>query len=363
MPFDCHTITLLVEKDSIGADPSFNHPCCFRLKMAMFFSLTRIRPRYVVSRRSLSSPSNKRVETTYNDAGTIAHVQLNRPDKMNALDLAMFHAIRDAAVALQQDCQKQQHHRLRAVIVSGKGRAFCTGLDVGSMMNTRVRQTSRELLAKPNDASSNLAQDVAYQWRQLPVPVICALHGMCFGGGLQIALGADMRYASPDCRLAIMEAKVSVVNEIDYRGYATAHLIIIMCAQWGLIPDMTATVTLRELVRLDIAKELTMTGRILSAQEALEYGLVTRVVDDPLQEAQNMAELIVQQSPDAVAWTKKLYQSTWVAATERECLKLETDAQTKLMASWNQMVKAASNFGWSLPYRKRTAPSEDDGAK
>ena len=133
--------------------------------------------------------------------------------------------------------------------------------------------------------------------------------------------------------------------------------------QWGLIPDMTATVTLRELMRIDIAKELTMTGRILSAQEAMEYGLVTRVVDDPLQEAQNMAELIVQQSPDAVGWTKKMYQSTWLATTERECLRIETDAQTRLMASWNQMVKAASNFGWTLPYRKRNVPETKDDEK
>ena len=126
---------------------------------------------------------------------------------------------------------------------------------------------------------------------------------------------------------------------------------------------MTATVTLRELMRIDIAKELTMTGRILSAQEAMEYGLVTRVVDDPLQEAQNMAELIVKQSPDAVGWTKKMYQSTWVATTERECLRIETEAQTRLMASWNQMVKAASNFGWTLPYRNRNVPETNDDEK
>ncbi|GKY98807.1 hypothetical protein MPSEU_000836800 [Mayamaea pseudoterrestris] len=288
----------------------------------------------VLSRYSSTSLSPPRVETTFNDAGTIAHVQLNRPDKRNALDLSMFHAIRDAANALKTE--SLQNKKLRAVILSGKGKAFCTGLDIGSMMNLNVMQTSKELLQKPNDAVANLAQDVAYIWRDLPVPVICSLHGMCFGGGMQIALGADMRYASPDCKLAIMEAK------------------------WGLIPDMTATVTLRELVRIDIAKELTMTGRILSAQEAMEYGLVTRVVDDPLQEAQNMAELIVQQSADAVAATKRMYQRTWVSATERECLKAETVEQTKLMASWNQMVKAASNFGWSLPYRKRKdAPSDD----
>jgi enoyl-CoA hydratase/carnithine racemase len=161
----------------------------------------------IISRCFSNSPS--RVETTFNEVGTIAHVQLNRPDKMNALDLAMFHAIKDAANALKADTS--QNKRLRAVILSGKGRAFCTGLDVGSMMNTRVMQTSKELMKKENDSASNLAQDVAYIWRDLPVPVICSLHGMCYGGGMQIALGADLRYASPDCKLAIMEAKVSIL--------------------------------------------------------------------------------------------------------------------------------------------------------
>jgi enoyl-CoA hydratase/carnithine racemase len=121
---------------------------------------------------------------------------------------------------------------------------------------------------------------------------------------------------------------------------------------------MTATVTLRELMRIDIAKELTMTGRVLSAQEAMDYGLVTRVVDDPLQEAQNMAHRIVKQSPDAVGWTKKMYQTTWTAS-ERECLRVETEAQGKLMASWNQIAKAASNFGWNLPFRKRDTSSDN----
>jgi enoyl-CoA hydratase/carnithine racemase len=115
---------------------------------------------------------------------------------------------------------------------------------------------------------------------------------------------------------------------------------------------MTATVTLRELMRIDIAKELTMTGRILNAHEGMDYGLVTRVVDDPLKEAQSMAELIVEQSPDAVNYTKKMYQMTWVATTEKECLRVETEVQTKLMASWNQIAKSVRNFGWNVPYRR-----------
>ena len=151
---------------------------------------------------SSSDTKSNRVETTFNSSGTIAHVQLNRPDKLNALDLPMFYAIREAAQSLQDN------NNLRVIVLSGKGRAFCTGLDVPSLLNTKILQTSQQLLHKDMHTISNLAQDVAYIWRKLNVPVICALHGMCYGGGMQIALGADMRYASVDCKLAIMEAKV-----------------------------------------------------------------------------------------------------------------------------------------------------------
>lgn len=175
----------------------------------------------------------------------IFHVQLNRPDKMNALDLGMFQELSALALSLKEN------KSIRVVILSGKGRAFCTGLDVKSMVPNL--SASSKLLDKPAATEhSNMAQDAAYLWRQLPVPVIACLHGMVFGGGLQIALGADFRIATPDCKMSIMEAK------------------------WGIIPDMSAAVTLRELVRMDVAKELTMTGRIFPASEGLGYGLVTR---------------------------------------------------------------------------------------
>lgn len=175
----------------------------------------------------------------------IYHVQLNRPEKMNALSVDMFETITSTAVSLKENKD------IRAVILSGNGKAFCTGLDVKSV---GLNPTNfPKLLAKPGRTQhSNLAQDVAYMWRQLPFPVIASLHGMCFGGGLQIAMGADFRISTPDCQLSVMEAK------------------------WGLIPDMSASVTFREQVRLDIIKELTMTARIFSGVQAQQYGFVTR---------------------------------------------------------------------------------------
>jgi enoyl-CoA hydratase/carnithine racemase len=268
------------------------------------------------------------------DAAGIARVTLNRPTKMNALDMAMFEAIADTCASLKAN------RTIRAVILSGSGRAFCTGLDVPSLLKLKnhpvqsmARLMERSRANSDRDTAeqkviSNLAQDVGYLWRDLPVPVIACLHGMCYGGGMQIALGADIRLATPDCKLSVMEAK------------------------WGLIPDMSASVTLRELVRIDVAKELTMTGRVVSGTEAAELGLVTRCCTDPLEEAEILAQQILQRSPDSVAMTKQLYQQTWVAP-EEYCLRLETKLQKKLLGSWNQLAASGRNFGWRLPYFQR----------
>lgn len=256
------------------------------------------------------------------DDSGIAHVVLNRPDKLNSLDLPMFQAIADTARQLQAN------QSIRAVILSGKGRAFCTGLDVKTILRNSPKQTMDKLLERKDDRISNLAQDVGYLWRDLPVPVIVSLHGMCFGGGMQIALGADIRLATPDCQLSIMESK------------------------WGLIPDMSASVTLRELVRIDVAKELTMTGRIIRGTEAAELGLITRTADNPLEEAEKLAKEMVQRSPDSVALSKKLYQSTWMAP-EDYCLQVETELQKQLLVTWNQLAASGRNFGWKIPYFRR----------
>ena len=133
---------------------------------------------------------------------------------------------------------------------------------------------------------------------------------MCYGGGLQIALGADFRLATPDSQWSVMESK------------------------WGLVPDMSASVTLRELIRIDVAKELTMTGKVLSGTQAAELGLVTRCAEDSLAEAQTLAEELTKRSPDSVAVAKELYQKTWIDMSEQEALQLETDLQRKLLKSW-----------------------------
>mmetsp|Transcript_11359 Transcript_11359/g.16578 ORF Transcript_11359/g.16578 Transcript_11359/m.16578 type:complete len:399 (-) Transcript_11359:198-1394(-) len=315
----------------------------------------------------------------------IKHVELNRPGKLNSLDMKMFHAIANAAqqlrdgnyvneggtenVSIDKDDTKAA---MTAVILSGRGRAFCTGLDVQSMIRPDIggvlplpSSKINRLLERPSGyqrqqqkqqhqqenaekgwdhqkncihdlfveddikAVGNLAQDIAYIWRDIPVPVIAVLGGMCFGGGLQLALGADMRYATPDCRLSIMESK------------------------WGLIPDMSATITLRELVSIDVAKELTYTGKIIDGIEAQKIGLVTRCHEDPMKEAIAVAEVIATRSPDAVAAAKVLYQRTWVDKNEKESLELETDIQKRLLPSWNQLVAAGKNFGIDLPYKGR----------
>lgn len=277
-----------------------------------------------------------RVITTLDSQTGICHVQWNRQNKLNAVDMKMFEAIAETATTLQQE------KSLRAVILSGKGRAFCTGLDVKAVLASAgtsqgpVKQMER-LLERPSGYGSkgigNLAQDVAMLWRELPVPVIAVVHGMCYGAGLQIALGADFRISTHDCKWSVMEGK------------------------WGLIPDMGASVLLKEAVgRMDVCKELTMTGRIVSGSEAGELGLVTRVCgedDDPMEEAMALAKVLVERSPDALAATKELYQNTWTM-DEGDALKEETRLQRKLLISWNQIAASGrSALGWKIPYFNR----------
>lgn len=260
--------------------------------------------------------------------GGIAHVVLSRSSKLNSLDIQMFEAVAEAASRLGSDPDLARN--LRAVVISGEGRAFSTGLDAKSVALSGPKSAMKILLERPSpyggeDGIGNLAQDVCILWRRLPVPVIACLHGMCFGGGLQIALGADMRFSTPDCKLSIMESR------------------------WGLIPDMAASVCLRELVPIDVAKELTMTGRIITGEDARRVGLVTRCVDDPIEEAFRVAAEIAERSPDSVASAKELFQTTWTA-DEADCLRRETDLQMNLLKTWNQLAASCRNFGVNLPY-------------
>jgi enoyl-CoA hydratase/carnithine racemase len=221
--------------------------------------------------------SEQRVKVEIID--TIAHVKLNRADKLNALDMPMFLAIRDAIKVLQKD------RNIRAVIVSGNGEDFCSGLDVKSIMKSSKSMV--KLLFKALPWRANLAQIVSTGWRDIPTPVICAIHGRCWGGGLQIALGADFRFATPDSSLSILEGK------------------------WGLIPDMGGTIALRDLMPIDQAKRLAMTAEEFTGQQALALNLVTEVTETPLADAQAFAESLLRQSPDALAANKKLYNKSW----------------------------------------------------
>ena len=251
----------------------------------------------------------------------IATVTLNRPDKYNALDMPMFEGIAAAAKRLRKN------KTVRAIILRGDGKAFCSGLDVRNVTSNPLNFA--RLLFKPGRKISNLAQDVGYLWRDVPAPVIAVTHGVCFGGGLQIALGADFRFTTPDCEFSIMESK------------------------WGLIPDMSLTVTLRELTTIDVAKELTMTGRRFDGNEARELGLVTRVCPDPLAEAKAFAELLKTRSPDAVAASKILFNRSW-SASDKTALGWETRLQKKVIGRYNQRAAVSQNGdGETKPYRDR----------
>ena len=228
----------------------------------------------------------------------IAVVTLNRPDKYNALDMDMFHDIAETARTLAQQ------RELRGVLLQGSGKAFCAGLDVKAVTSNPLNATN--LLKRPAGSLTNLAQDVAWLWRSIPVPVVAAIHGICFGGGLQIALGADFRFATPDCKISVMEAK------------------------WGLVPDMSGSVLLRELVRIDVAKELTMTARVIDGAQAKGYGLVSHVSETAEADALKLLEEIATRSPDSVAASKRLFNDTWLAP-EARAFEVETELQRKLL--------------------------------
>jgi enoyl-CoA hydratase/carnithine racemase len=246
----------------------------------------------------------------------IADVRLNRPEKYNALSPQMFQAIIEAGETLAEA------RDVRAVVLSGNGRGFCAGLDMGSFQGMAERdntEVSTSGLLQRSELPENHAQRPAYVWKRLPVPVIAAIHGVAYGGGLQVALGADFRIAAPDAKLSVMEIK------------------------WGLIPDMSLTQTLRNLVPLDVAKELTFTGRVLSGEQASGLGLVTRVESDPLAAAMELAEEIAGKSPDAIRAGKRLLEEAW-HEDERSGLELEASLQTSLIGSPNQVEAIKANF-------------------
>jgi enoyl-CoA hydratase/carnithine racemase len=251
--------------------------------------------------------------------GAIAHVSLARPDKLNAIDAAMFDALVAAGTSLLADAS------LRCVVLRGQGRAFCAGLDVASFAAMAGDEAGVSRLLSPAPGSpANRAQETAWIWRRVPVPVIAAIHGACFGGGLQIALGADIRVVGPDAKLSVMEVK------------------------WGLIPDMSGPQTLRHLVRADIAKELTFTGRVVDAEEACRIGLATRQADDPVAEATALAQTIARMSPDAIRAGKRVLDESRELPVA-EGLGLEATLQRRLIGSPNQIESVMANMQKRAP--------------
>jgi enoyl-CoA hydratase/carnithine racemase len=253
----------------------------------------------------------------------VADVRLMRADKMNALDAQMFEALVDATGRLANE------KGLRAVVLSGEGRAFCAGLDMGRFAamkdnggNGIPGGETRDLSIRTHGLA-NFAQQAVWGWRQLPVPVIAAVHGVAFGGGFQLALGADMRFLSSDARMSIMEIK------------------------WGLVPDMAGTPILAALVRDDILRELTYTGRIFSAQEALSYGLATRICEDPRTTAFEVAREIAGKSPDAIRAAKRMLNK--LSFDPGPALLAESVEQQQLLGSSNQIEAVRANIDKRAP--------------
>jgi enoyl-CoA hydratase/carnithine racemase len=270
-----------------------------------------------------------RVTTTILEGG-IADVRLNRPDKMNALDGAMFKGIVDAGEALKGN------REVRVVVLSGEGRGFCAGLDFSSFQamaggggapegdgeadgGGRDAAEVTDGIMSTGDRITHLGQQAAWVWQELEVPVIAAIHGPALGGGIQVALGADLRIVAPDSKLSVLEAR------------------------WGLIPDMTGTAMLPRLVGLEVAKELTFTGRMVSGEEAVRLGLATKVSEAALDDALAMAAEIAAKSPDAIAGSKRLLNMAGLVPIA-EGLAEEARIQGRLVGSPNQVEAVTAYF-------------------
>jgi len=251
-----------------------------------------------------------RVSVSISDG--VADVRLVCADKMNALDIPMFEALVAATERLAGE------KGLRAVVLSGEGPAFCAGLDMGRFAAMKDGGGEERDLAMRTHGLANFPQAAVWGWRQLPVPVIAAVHGVALGGGFQLALGADIRILAADARMSIMEIK------------------------WGLVPDMAGTPILAGLVRDEILRELTYTGRIFSAREALGYGLATKVCDDPRAAAFELAREIAGRSPDAIRAAKRLLNN--LSVDPAAALLAESIEQMKLMGSPNQLEAVRANI-------------------
>lgn len=247
---------------------------------------------------------NNRVNLLIED--NIAYVKLARPEKLNAIDMAMFNAI-DKTIKLLK-----KNRDIRAVVLTAEGDNFCSGLDVKSVFSSPLH--AMRLLFKVFPWRANLAQRVSTGWRDLPMPVIAVIKGKCWGGGLQIAMGADFAIAHPNAELSIMEGR------------------------WGLIPDMGGTLAFREKISLAAVKELSMTAKVITGFEAHKIGLVSHVDEKPEEIAQALITSLISQSPDSIAGCKKLYNKSWFSSPGMALLR-ESYYQIRILFGKNQKIK------------------------
>ena len=249
----------------------------------------------------------------------VAHARLNRPDAHNAIDGPLMSGVLDFGRSMMEPGD------VRAIVLSGDGKSFCAGLDTSSfaeMVSGDLSGERDDVVHAMEDISpggANRAQQLGWLWQEVPVPVIAAMHGAALGAGLNLALGADIRIAHPDARLGFVEIT------------------------WGLLPDMSASQSLRRLTSLDRMKELVLTGRKFSGEEALQYGLVTELSDAPVEAALAMARTIAGYNPDAVRAAKQVLNNAGLVDVAGG-LAEEAAVTRRLLSSSNQLEAVAAHF-------------------
>ncbi|AXT86397.1 crotonase/enoyl-CoA hydratase family protein [Aeromicrobium sp. A1-2] len=247
--------------------------------------------------------------------GPIAYVTLNRPDKLNGVDLELIDELIAAAESLRSN------RDIRAVVLQGHGRSFCAGLDFGAAFKDK-RRVAKFFFAGPRTV--NRFQKVTAIWRDLPVPVVAVIHGHCYGAGVQLAAGADLRFTTPDATWSILEAK------------------------WGLVPDMAGTVPFGELLPADVVMRLSMTGESITGARAVELGLATEVSDDPLKAALGFVDQILERSPDSVAATKRLLYANRHQSV-RKSYRLERRLQAAMFKAKNTAIARKAGMAKESP--------------
>jgi enoyl-CoA hydratase/carnithine racemase len=251
----------------------------------------------------------------------IAQVRLDRPDKLNALTLPLLDELVATARRLRGD------RSLRAVVLAGEGDSFCAGLDFASTLK-RPAEVAKAFVPRPW-RGTNTFQEACWAWRRVPAPVIAAVQGHCLGGGVQIALAADFRFATPDSTWSVLEGK------------------------WGIIPDMSGVQALSELVGIDTAKRLTMTAEMISGDRAHDLGLVTELAADPVVAATAFAQRLAERSPDALAAAKRLFDDTWHRSPRRTFARERIEQAFLLFGANTKIAREAALKKVAPAYKPR----------